>query len=53
MRNIDDLLPIVCLIQFYFLYFAIFRTHIGDPITFDPSITSEQLALKVCKSMCT
>jgi len=27
--------------------FATFRTHIGDPIPYDPSITSEQLALKV------
>jgi len=28
-------------------FVATFRTHIGDPIPYDPSITSEQLALKV------
>jgi len=27
--------------------FATFRTHIGNPIPYDPSVTSEQLAVKV------
>jgi len=29
-----------------------FSTHIGDPIPFDPSVTSEQLALKVYLFLC-